>query len=81
MHVACGNLTDIRLEGERLIVKVEENMIYNLLNDGKRELESALRWQGLGLNLEIEYSPQEKFEEIDIEKLKSIFGDKLTIKG
>ena len=56
-------------------------MIYNLLNDGKRELESALRWQGLGLNLEIEYSPQEKFEEKDIEKLKSIFGDKLTIKG
>ena len=57
-------------------------MMQNLLNEGKREIESALRWQGLDLNVilnikVIEKSPVEQ----DIEKLKSLFGEKLVIKG
>ena len=57
-------------------------MMQNLLNEGKREIESALRWQGLDLNVilnikVIEKSPVEQ----DIEKLKNLFGEKLVIKG
>jgi len=51
-----------------------------LLQDGRREIERALSWQGLELGLEI----KQKIKEIskadqDIQKLKEAFGNKLTI--
>lgn len=57
-------------------------MIYNLLIEGKRQIENAVRWQGLDLKVvvnikKIELSPAEK----DIEKLKEIFGNNLIVKG
>ena len=51
-----------------------------LLQDGKRELERALSWQGLEMGIEI----RQKIKEIpkaqqDLKILKEAFGDKLTI--
>ena len=82
LHVACGDITDVELENNTLIINIEDGMMLNLLTEGKREIESALRWQGLDFNVainvkKIEKSPSEK----DIEKLKEIFGEKLKIKG
>lgn len=82
LHVACGDITDVALDGNNFIINIEDGMMQNLLNEGKREIESALRWQGLDLNVilnikVIEKSPVEQ----DIEKLKSLFGEKLVIKG
>ncbi len=82
LHVACGDITDIQIDGDKLIINIDDGMIYNLLVDGKRQIENALRWQGLELNVvvnirKIELSSVEK----DIKKLKEIFGDNLIVKG
>ena len=82
LHVACGDITDVRLDGENLVINIEDGMMLNLLTEGKRELESAIRWQGLDLNIVINVKKIEKTaEEQDIEKLKQIIGESLIIKG
>jgi hypothetical protein len=65
----------------RLIISVADNTVLSLLQDGKREIERALSWQGLDLIVDIEQKiiPPSKQEE-DIKKLKQIFDDKLIIK-
>ncbi len=82
LHVACGDITDVALDGNNFIINIEDGMMENLLNEGKREIESALRWQGLDLNVILNIKVTEKTpEEQDIEKLKNLFGKKLIIKG
>lgn len=51
-------------------------MLVNLLQVGKKDIESAIRWQGLELEVEIVVKQlvKDKVEE-DIQKLKSIFED------
>lgn len=79
--MACGDITDIDLTAQSLVVHVKDSMLNNLLTDGRREIENALRWQGLDLRLDIDYKPREKSpEEKDIEKLKGLVGDYLIIK-
>lgn len=57
-------------------------MIFNLLSEGKRELENALKWQGLDLEIDINVKKEElSTQEKDIEKLKDLFGENLVIKG
>ena len=81
LHVACGDITDIELVGKKFIVNVQDGLMNNILVEGKRELERALRWQGLDLELEINL--KQKYmtkEEQDIEKLKKMFGNNIKIK-
>lgn len=53
----------------------------SLLEKGVREIERALSWQGLELNVEIVEKKKEKSnEEQDLEKLKRLFSMKLKIK-
>lgn len=53
----------------------------SLLEKGAREIERALSWQGLELNVEIVEKKKEKTnEEQDLEKLKRLFLMKLKIK-
>lgn len=82
LHVACGDITDVSIEGNNLVINVEEGMLATILAEGKRELENALRWQGLDLNLEIKLKKSNlSGQEEDIKKLKTILGNKLTIIG
>lgn len=56
-------------------------MLAGLLADGRREIENALRWQGLDLSFKIEINQKElSKQEKDIERLKSLVGDYLIIK-
>ncbi len=81
LHVACGDITDVSIEEGRLIVRLKDSTIYNLLTEGRREIENAIRWQGIDLQLKIEYLPVVKSgQEKDIEKLSDQFGDYLIIK-
>lgn len=82
LHVACGDITDVSIDSGKLIVKAKEGMIIEMLKEGRRDIESALRWQGLELSLKIEeievkVDPMEE----DIKKLKEKVGDYLTIHG
>ena len=81
MHVACGDISDVVINDGRLIISVADNTVLSLLQDGKREIERALSWQGLDLIVDIEQKiiPPSKQEE-DIKRLKQIFDDKLIIK-
>ncbi len=81
LHVACGDITDVTIEDGKLVVKLKDLAIYNLLTEGRREIENAIRWQGIDLALKIEYAPVEKSgQEKDIEKLNKLLGEYLIIK-
>ena len=81
LHVACGDITDVQLEGDNLIVNISDKMIENLLQEGRREIERALSWQGANVNLVINCKAVAKSaQEQDIEKLKQLFGNEITIK-
>lgn len=81
LHVACGDITDVSLEGDNLIVNVHDKMLINLLQEGKRELERAVSWQGVNVNLVLNFQPIGKSkQEEDIEKLKKLFGENIIVK-
>lgn len=82
LHVACGDITDVELQGQELVINVLDGMLVNLLNDGKREIENALRWQGLDLSVRVNIKKEQRSkEEEDLLTLKKTFGDYLIIKG
>lgn len=82
LHVACGDITDVELQNDSLVINVYDGMLVGLLQDGRREIENALRWQGLDLNVKVNIKVEEKSqEEEDLQTLKKTFGDKLIIKG
>lgn len=82
LHVACGDITDVEFKGNTLCINVYDGMLANLLKEGLREIENALRWQGLDMPVEVNVKKIEQSEEEqDIEKLKNIFGDYLIIRG
>lgn len=81
LHVACGDITDVALDGQNLIVRVENNMLAQLLGDGRRDIENALRWQGLDIGLKVEVLEKKLTPaEEDLQKLQPIVGDYLKIK-
>ena len=54
--------------------------LISVLVDGTRELENALRWQGLNLEIEIvKFENENQKREKDILKLTKMFGNKLVI--
>lgn len=82
LHVACGDITDVELQNDSLVINVYDGMLVGLLQDGRREIENALRWQGLDLNVKVNIKVEEKSqEEEDLQTLKKTFRDKLIIKG
>lgn len=51
-------------------------MLVNLLEAGKRDIESAIRWQGLELSVEICVKQQVKNKvDMDIQRLKEVFEE------
>lgn len=82
LHVACGDITDVELQGQDLVINVYDGTLVGLLGDGKREIENALRWQGLDLNVKVNIKAEEKSkDEEDLLTLKKVFGEYLIVKG
>ena len=85
MHVVCGNINDIVIENNNLIVNIYEDYSYNFIMEGNNAniIARALNWQDLNLGLKI--VKQEKILDkklSDIAKLRQcIDNDYLTIKG
>lgn len=64
-----------------LTIIASDNTMLSLLENGRREIERALSWQGLELKLEIlEKKREPSKKEQDLSVLRKIFGDKLKIK-
>ncbi|MBO5395210.1 MAG: hypothetical protein J6A28_04875 [Clostridia bacterium] len=80
LHVACGDITDVELDGDKLIVNVFDGTLVKLLADGKRDIENALRWQGLEQKLVINIKEtQYSKTDLDLKRLSEVF-DKVIIK-
>ena len=81
LHVACGDITDVALDGQNLVIRTHDSMLADMLADGRREVENALRWQGLDIGLKVEVIQKEvSKEEKDIARLQNFFGDYLIVK-
>ena len=81
LHVACGDITDVYLDGDNLVVNIYDKMLENLLLEGRREIERAISWQGANVNLVLRCVAEKKSpQEQDVEKLKKLFGNQITIK-
>lgn len=80
MHVACGDITNVGINGDKLIVRSSDDFLLSILEDGRREIENAIRWQGLNLSLElVKFESKAQLQEKDIVKLTRLFSDKLKI--
>ncbi len=80
LHVACGDITDVKIIEKNLIVSTSDTTVQGLLNDGKREIERAFSWQGLEIGVVIEKTEIVPSNiEIDKQKLEKMFGEKLKI--
>lgn len=79
MFVACGDITEVAVRDGKFIITAPDKTVYALLSKGKREIERALSWQGLELNVVIEEKVivPDKFED-DKKVLSKIFSKKLT---
>ena len=82
LHVACGDITNVSIDSNKFIITVDDGMLINLLKEGKREIENALKWQGLDMEviLLVKENVLSKSES-DINKLKSLISDEIKIKG
>ena len=81
LHVACGDISDVVLENGRLIIRNSDDFLIHLLEEGRKDIENAIRWQGLNLELVIE-KEESKSQKIDrdLEKLKRLVGAKFSVK-
>lgn len=78
--MACGDITDVKIDGSSLVISTTDTTVATLLNDGKRDIERALSWQGLEMNVEInkkEILPSKV--ELDRQKLEKMFGEKFKV--
>ncbi len=79
LFVACGDITDVQIENNQLFIKTSDDFLVSVLEEGKKELENALRWQGLNMEVKIvKFENNEQLRDKDIIKLKRFFGDKLV---
>lgn len=78
--MASGDITDVLIEGNKLIVRSSDDFLINVLEDGRRDIENAIRWQGLNLSFEIiKFESSQQMQEKDLVKLSRMFGEKLKI--
>lgn len=80
LHVACGDITDVAIEGGKLVVRSSDDFLISVLEDGRREIENAIRWQGLDLEFEIiKFESAKQLQDKDMLKISRLFGEKVTI--
>lgn len=79
LYVACGDIVDVKIENDSLIIQSSDDFLVGVLEDGRRDIENALRWQGLDLKLVIvKFESSKQKQEKDILKLIRLFGDKFV---
>ena len=80
LHVACGDITDVTVKDGNLVISTFDNTVASLLEDGKREIERALSWQGLEMGVIIDKKEELPNKmELDEVKLSKLFGNKLKV--
>ena len=76
LHVACGDITNAQIEGGDLVIRTSDAFLMDVLENGKKDIEAALRWQGLDLSFKVvKFESVEQKIEKDIKKVKNFFSN------
>ena len=79
LHVACGDITNAKLEDGKLTIRSSDDFLIDVLETGRKEIEAAIRWQGLDLKFEVvKFESRNQKIEKDIKKIQSFFGKKVN---
>ena len=74
LHVACGDITNAQIEGDKLVIRSSDDFLIDILENGRRDIETAIRWQGLELKFEVvKFESGEQKINKDIKKLQNFF--------
>ena len=80
LHIACGDITNATLENDKLIIRTSDDFLIDVLESGRKDIEAAIRWQGLDIKFEIiKFESSEQKIAKDIKKLENFFGNKVEI--
>jgi len=80
LHVACGDITNAKLEDGKLIIRSSDDFLIDVLESGRKDIEAAIRWQGLDLKFEvIKFESNEQKFVKDIKNVEVFFGKKVEI--
>ena len=75
LHVACGDITNAKIENGDLVIRSSDAFLVDVLENGRKDIEAALRWQGLDLGFKIvKFESTEQKIDKDIKKLRALFG-------
>lgn len=79
LHVACGDITNAKIEDKKLIVRTSDDFLIDVLESGRKEIESALRWQGLDMEFVVQkFESNEQKINKDVKKIEVFFGNKVS---
>ncbi len=83
LHSACGEIRDITLNGDALIVNVKDEFTYKILtkpeNSSKIDLELKQINDRIALKFNLKVIPKSKIER-NVLVLRELFGDEIKIK-
>ncbi len=82
LYTACGDVRNVVLGGDTLVVYIEDEYLYNIISSERnlavlQELTSEIDDVAA---LSVQYSKKEDYVEKDIATLKKKFGSELKIK-
>lgn len=78
LHVACGDITNAKIEDKKLIIRSSDDFLIDVLENGRKEIENAIRWQGLDLEfVVVKFESNEQKIGKDIKKIENFFGNKV----
>ncbi len=79
LHVACGDITNAKIEDKKLIVRTSDDFLIDVLESGRKEIENALRWQGLDIEFVVQkFESNEQKINKDVKKIEVFFGNKVS---
>ena len=79
LHVACGDITNARIEDGKLLIRSSDSFLIDVLENGRRDIEAAIRWQGLDLKFEVvKFESTEQKINKDAKKIEAFFGNKVS---
>ena len=80
LHIACGDITDVSIEGEKFIINTQEKYILDILNEPQNLIELQKAFEYLGYK-EFEIRKSEKLlsNEENIRILNKYFNNEVKV--
>lgn len=84
LQIACGDVTNIKLQDGTLVITTDEKYISKILEnvENQKILKDALSWQGINAQIEVKRVLKlAELQEMDLNKLKGLGLDVKIEKG